>query len=214
MILFYFYICHMSKTLMFYLLNDWGISEWGFLVTLVLIAISVGVGGKNIISSISEMKPEVKKIPVIEKTVNILESTLERIDKHIDKLESKLDATLISAISKSNSPRELNDVGKKLVQDSGIAKIVEENKEWIFEQVKKQSPQNSYRAEQFIIAAVEQLGTQPNLINKIEESAYQTGQLKEIILLAGALFIRDEILKRFNMNSKDIDAFIPPEKSA
>ena len=53
------------------------------LITLVTVIGSVIFFGKDIFASIKEMKPEVKKVPVIEKTVSVLEKTLDNIGRHL-----------------------------------------------------------------------------------------------------------------------------------
>lgn len=189
-------------------------AEKSLLITLIVGLSSLLYAGRVIYSAIQEMKPDVKKIPMIEKNMTFLDKTLDHVGGHINKVEGKLERVegklekvegkfndfIISHISQSNSPRVLNDFGWHLVQASGIGSIVEENREKIYRSVLQKEPTNAYRAEQAVIEAVQELASDPQLVDNIENGSYNSGHSKHVVLFAGALYIRDKILSQFNFN--------------
>ncbi len=71
------------------------------------------------------------------------------------------------------------------------------------------NPTNSYQAEQDIIKVVQRLVLDPVCQNKLEISAFQTGQSVNTILFVGAIYIRDRIIKEIGLDVLDIDKFTP-----
>ena len=70
--------------------GSWVSSDWALILTLIVGFGSILGIGKYILISISDMKPDVKKIPVVENQIKILFHTMERMDIHLDQVKNKV----------------------------------------------------------------------------------------------------------------------------
>ena len=130
----------------------------------------------------------------------------------IPSLEAKVDALWKEKYTESNSPMQLNDKGKQILEQSGIKEVIRRKKNDIVKAVKAKNPENAYRAQSIIIDVVKELKEKPDCIPFLEKGAFESGADVEIILFVGAVFIRDEVLKELNFNKEDIDKHDPTMK--
>lgn len=127
------------------------------------------------------------------------------MDKRIEQLNRRIDKVLVAVVQKNateaNSPRQLNDEGKRILRESKIDQIVNEHFEQIVDIVRSNEPENAYQVEQFVVEAVQAIGDDPDIRPRVEEGAFQSGSLVVTVLYVGAIYIRDRVLEELKIDS-------------
>jgi transcriptional regulator CtsR len=145
----------------------------------------------------------------IEKNILEIKDDLKELKPRFAVVESRVNDLWTTKITKQRSPKYLNELGGKILKESNVNLLIDENYAEIFKEVKKMNPGNSYQAEQDIIAVVQRLILVPICQNKLEISAFQTGQSVNTIFYVGAIYIRDKIIKEIGLDVLDIDKHDP-----
>ena len=115
-------------------------------------------------------------------------------------------------LSQSNSPRQLSELGKKVLADSKIDEIIDTQYDRILEEVRASDPKNAYQAQEDIYSAVDNLFLDEPVRDLVEQGAFLSGYTPKDVLFVGALNVRDKILKELNLNIDDIDKYDPKNK--
>ena len=158
---------------------------------------------KHLEGDISQnIKPDIRTID--DKINNQVLPALNEIGKGVSFLTGKMEGI---NLTKSSSPLVLNEKGEKILKDSGIDKIIDNNYSDILAKVKSKNPANAYLAQEIIKDVVKKLINDTNLKNVIEIGALNCGSDIDTVLFVGAIYIRDEILNELNLFPKDIDTF-------
>ncbi len=131
--------------------------------------------------------------------------SISSLNANIGDIQGKVTLLWEAKVSASNSPRVLNETGVKIVNESGVKDILDEVFPAIIEQVRSQNPANAYQAETSTIEAVAALKNNSDLATKLENGAFKTGSDVDLVLFAGALDIRDKVLRELGLNPDDID---------
>ncbi|MGC1391971.1 MAG: hypothetical protein WA816_13125 [Bacteroidales bacterium] len=150
-----------------------------------------------------------KTIDIVEKDVGEIKTTLQDFSVRFAITESRVADLWTPRTTIQNSPKYLNDYGNKILKESKINELINEHYEEILKNVKDLNPGNSYQAEQDIIKVVNRLILDPICQNKLEISAFQTGQSVSTILYVGSIYIRDKIIKEIGLDVSDIDKHDP-----
>jgi hypothetical protein len=125
------------------------------------------------------------------------------------RIDNVLKSLALKQVSKSESPRSLNEFGKKVLRDSGVHSIIEPKLSEIVEQVKAHSPENPYQVQEMLIDIIGNLKTDSTLKNDVEQAAFKSGVAVDTVLLVGAIDIRDMVLAELGMTPEDIDKHKP-----
>lgn len=157
--------------------------------------------------SSKNIKPSIQKIDA--KIDNNIIPALSNISNGISFLQGKIDNINTSKVTKSKSPLVLNEQGIKILTESGIDKIIEDNYNSILSTVKNNNPANAFQAQESIIDAVKELLNDPKLKNAIEIGAFSCGSDVETVLFVGAINVRDRILTELKLYPQDIDVHDP-----
>ena len=152
----------------------------------------------------------------ISQRIEALDSAIEKdIKPSLSKITARIDdlykLQASNNVTESRSPRQLNAKGEKILEESGIKAIVDENYDRILKKVNSHKPENAYRAEQCVIKAVTELGKDSKLKEKIEAGSFNTGSQPYIVLLVGAIYVRDKIFEDIGMKPEEIDKHTPAE---
>jgi hypothetical protein len=111
-----------------------------------------------------------------------------------------------SKVATSNSPRALNEYGKKILNESGIKEIIEEKKGTLLPLVKAKGAKNAYDAEQAVLSVVEKLPEHcPDIVDRLKTGAFNTGATIDTVLLVGGLYLRDLIFPSLGFSVEEID---------
>jgi hypothetical protein len=179
-------------------LNDW----------VPIVALAIGLLGTIIVFAfrIGAIKTTIENTEKI--SIEIKNDFKDLLPRFVI-VESRVNDLWSTKITQQNSPRYLNPVGEKILKDSNVNLLIDEHYQEILTKVKELSPGNAYQAEQDIIKSVQGLILDPDCQNKLENSAFQTGQSVSTILFVGAIYIRDKILKEIGLDVSDIDKHNP-----
>lgn len=142
------------------------------------------------------VKPEIK---------NLRDTMTENSKEIRDKLEEILRSMTLKQVSQSESPRALNDFGKKVLNESEVRTIIGPKLDQIVESVRSNNPENAYQVQEMVLDIVQELKDNTEIRNAIEQAAFKSGVSVETVLLVGGIDIRDKVLKKLEMSPKDID---------
>lgn len=141
------------------------------------------------------------------KTIDALEKENTEINRKIDtlilsfnRLISKLEGVknlsgLDDIYFKTSSPKNLTEVGIKMLNESGLKDFIDANKDELIKKVESNKPQTNYDIEQSAINAMLPLAGDTRL-NKIKEYVFQNGKDLTMMLIASGIYLRDLIISK------------------
>lgn len=150
-----------------------------------------------------------------------VEADIKEVKKEVRKgnkdLAKRIDDLMLafaqSSVTEAHSPRQLTNEGKRILKDSGINTIVDDKFDYIVREVAKRKPENAYQAERSIIDVVISLAADPAIKDAVEEGAFNSGSSAPIVLVVGATYIRDRVLKELGLKPEEIDEHAPKPKN-
>ena len=143
---------------------------------------------------------------------NEIKAISSKLDILIGKVSVILKDSLADTLSASASPRQLNDLGKKVLEDSSIGQVLDPLFDEIVDRVRHKDPQNPYQAQETLFDEVQCLKSDEGLIQAIENGAFLSGHTPEEVLYVGALNIRDRVIEALGLQVGDIDKHDPAKK--
>lgn len=163
------------------------------------------------------------KLGIISQRIKNVEATSETLEAEIKGVSSKLDQligkvaiiakdAITDSLSVSNSPRQLSELGKKVLVDSSIEQTLDPLFDQILEQVKSLNPENPYQAQESLFDVVQSLKSDEGLRSAIENGAFLSGHSPEEVLFVGALNIRDKVIESLGLQVGDIDKHDPAKQ--
>ena len=112
----------------------------------------------------------------------------------------------IKGYGASGDSRQLNDLGNKILNESGIKEIVEGKKADLLTKVKALNPTNAYDAEQAALDVVREIPKHyPEIVEALKTGAFKVGQGTETVLLVGGFHLRDLIFPDLGFSLTDLD---------
>lgn len=146
----------------------------------------------------------------LEGGLPVIKTELQTTRKDLtDRIDSLITLFIQKNLSESNSPRQLNAEGKKVLENSGIAPLVEEKFDEILKKVEDTRPENAYQAEKVIFDVVDALIEDEAIKDAVENGAFQSGYPVAGVLFVGGLYIRDRVLKELGFTAEEIDKHVP-----
>ncbi|HLD17704.1 MAG TPA: hypothetical protein VJB99_01355 [Patescibacteria group bacterium] len=135
-----------------------------------------------------------------------IKPTLQDLVVRFGIVEDRVETLWQDKFAPTNSPRQLNDLGKRILEESGIQGVIENKKNEFFETIKGQNLTNAYDAEQAILAAVSELPNRhPEILDSLKEGAFKTGQTVDAVLFIGGIHLRNLIFKELGFSLEDLD---------
>jgi hypothetical protein len=130
-----------------------------------------------------------------------LESSFEDVKRRISNLEGK-----VFGLSGSMSPISLTEKGNKVLDISGLRKYIDNNIDILSENCKKSKDiQTAYDVQECAFAVFESISLDDDIEKSIKIAAYEEGIDKDIVRRVGGIYLRDKLLEKFGMQSKDVD---------
>ncbi len=148
----------------------------------------------------------VTNVDTIKTDVGDIKTQVNSLGEKTAVLVDRVSVLWEGRFSHSNSPRALNDYGKKILAESGIKVLIDSHYDVILSEVRSLNPKNAYQAEKNIIAVVEATLKAPSLIPALEDGAFNSGSDIDTLLLVGAINIRERILSEINFRVSDINS--------
>lgn len=131
---------------------------------------------------------------------------LEPIRKKFSVIESQVSDLWQDRIAPAHSPRQLNDHGKSILEESGIKEIVNSKKETLLEIIKKKNINNPYDAEEAILSIMEDLPNYcPDVVAKIKTGAFNSGASINDVLFVGGIYLRNLIFPELGFKIEELD---------
>lgn len=145
----------------------------------------------------------------IGRKLQILDTVEYKIDSIYDrfiKVEERVNTLWKDEVAPAHSPRQLNDIGKKILNESGIKEIIEDRKDELLAKIKILKLSNAYDAEQATLNVVSELPKHcPDILPKLKDGAFKVGQGIETVLLVGGFHLRDLIFTELGFSLVDLD---------
>lgn len=151
----------------------------------------------------TDIKPELKTLRIsIDNAKTDLAGRIDKIHDYLLSLKTAQSDILLdqSGVTESNSPRQLTDKGMKILNESGIKEIVDSKLSEIITAIQERKPSNDYQVEQYVIDEVQKIGLDTTYKEKLEEGAFNSGSGLAVVLLVGAIYIRDQVLAAVELN--------------
>lgn len=149
-----------------------------------------------------------------------LHTKVQRIDKDVDELKTETKALSrgVAAIKTIlqrdyqqdyavvNSPRQLTEKGKRVLEKSGIKMIIDDHKDVLTEIVEDMKPQNAYDAEAYVLETVAHfIGSNDGILNEIKDKTFALGEPLDIVYFVGGIYLRDYALPKLGFRLDDVD---------
>jgi len=143
----------------------------------------------------------------LDRSLSRVEMGLALFDSLRDRfkvVEARLEVFWRDRYVVSNSPRQLNEYGKSVLEKSGIKEYVDEYYDELNKEIEDAEPQNPYDAEQLIVDAVRALPREhPEIVNDLKNGAFKTGADFYGVLYVGALYLRDLLMPELGFAPHD-----------
>jgi hypothetical protein len=164
------------------------------------------IGIPTIIAALIYIGRKLQVLDTVEKRVETFEKTLEKMFERFIKVEERVNTLWKDEVAPAHSPRQLNDTGKKILNESGIKEIIIEKKTDLLAKIKAINPTNAYDAEQTTLNVVSDLPKHcPDIIPRLKDGAFKVGQGMETVLLVGGFYLRDLIFIELGFSLTDLD---------
>jgi len=157
--------------------------------------IILGIGVPSIVGGLIFVGWKLKTLDALEKDMDQeVKPTLKKLDKRV--LTLWIDRFGVEA---SKSPKQLTDKGRKILEESGMKKIVDSLLPKLYEKVKALNPKNELQVYQSCTDVLSELQKNPDILNQLETGAYQSGVDDiELLFVVGGLYLRDLLLPKFD----------------
>ena len=176
----------------------------GALILLIFRSGKVVGNIENVNIDLKDIRDKVGKIPT-------LQSDVSSVQGQISTMKDKVDTLWIQRLSVSRSPMQLNSVGDKILNDSGIKQIIDDRFKIIVESVGEMKPTNAFEVQEYTREVVERYRDDQSLKDMLETGAFKAGSDVITVLFVGALYIRDRVLEALKFNVDDIDKYQPKD---
>lgn len=167
------------------------------IIGILVFVFSIGVAWGVVKTKLTAISDDIK---------NNITPSLKDVRERLVGVETKVNALWKDRIAPQHSPRQLNEVGKIILNESGIKEIVDKKRDELLKIVKERNPDNPYDAEQFILSAMQELPKHcPDMIGDLKKGAFKTGADIESVLFVGAIYLRNLIFPELGFSLGDLD---------
>jgi len=150
----------------------------------------------------------------IIKGVDKTTEDVSNIKIDIAEIKPKVEFLWENRFAVSHSPRQLNDLGNKILNNSGIKEIIDEKITTLLGVVQKKNVDNPYDAENIIEEVMKDLPKHcPDVIPKLKDGAFNSGVDINTVLFVGAIYLRNKIFPELGFKIDEIDNFNIKQKS-
>jgi hypothetical protein len=176
---------------------------------LVIIGVFIAIGRKlQILDTINKNTEE------LGCSIDKLKESHNQLNERFVVVEDRVETIWKDKFAPAGSPRQLNTLGEKILNESGIKQIIENNKDRLFKIIKEKEPTNAYDAERLILSVVNELPKHcPEIIDELKQSAFKAGQDIDAILLVGGIYLRNLIFDDLGFSLIDLDKKNKKEKN-
>ena len=167
------------------------------IVGMLVIIFTAGIAWGTLKTSVKAIKDLLDK--------NILPD-LKEVRERFAVVEDRVNTIWKDEYAPANSPRQLNEKGNTILENSGIKEIIERKKEQLLRVVKSKNTTNAYDAEQTILSVVMDLIEHcPDIEKDLKSGAFKVGASIDSVLFVGGIYLRNLIFEELGFSLKDID---------
>lgn len=131
---------------------------------------------------------------------------LKEIRGRFDIVESRVSDLWADKFATAKSPRQLNDRGSAILEESGIREIVDKKRDQLLKLVKEKEPNNAYDAELAIMDVMNNLPKNcPDIVDDLKRGAFKVGVDIDALLFVGSIYLRNQIFKDLGFGLDDLD---------
>lgn len=164
----------------------------------------------NLDSNLKLFKDEIKLFKdEIKDCIKSLTNCSTEHDKQISIMAFKLNELWKDKSAPAHSPRALNELGKKIFEDSGIKAEINKRLDEFYNVMVQKKPENAYQIQEYSEKLMYKLKNEPQLKNFLEDAAFKTGSEIDSVLFVGSIYLRDLLLEKFGYKGGDIDKHDP-----
>jgi|SRR3989344_2507817 len=133
-------------------------------------------------------------------------NTTDRIADDVADMKPKVKVLWEDKYSTAHSPRQLNDRGIEILEESGIKAIVDRKKDDLLKIIKESNPTNPYDAEKDIMLVMKDLPKHcPDIVEDLKTGAFKMGITIDVVLFVGSIYLRNMIFKDLGFDLADLD---------
>ena len=132
------------------------------------------------------------------KRISKVEASTDMLTERIGSIEGRNKYTLIS-----HSPESLSEKGKRILDEAGLTKYIEDNLDTLEVLMKSNKLETSYDIQETALDLFRDIQFNPDFERKIKESAYNEGISMELMRHMGGIYLRDKQLEKAKENTSD-----------
>jgi len=118
-------------------------------------------------------------------------------------VEEKVNTLWKDRAAPQGSPRTLNALGIKILNESGIKEIVDRKKEYLITLVKERAPKTAYDTDQCIADVMMELPIRcPGIVDTLKEGAFRTGADIDTVLFVGSVYLSKLIFSELGFTAR------------
>lgn len=175
------------------------------LQTLNVIVVVIGI--PTLVKMLIDIGGKLKVLETLDEKMRVsIEPDLKDARERFAIVEDRVQTIWQDKFAPSHFPRQLNDVGAKILEESGIREIIASKKQNLLRVIKNSNPQNAYDAEQVILSAVADLPKYcPDVLDSLKEGAFRVGQNIDTVLFVGGIDFRNQVFQELGFSLTDLD---------
>ena len=147
-----------------------------------------------------------EKVSRLEKDVGKLHDEVRDIRDKVIACETSLRER--EPLTKRKSPISLSERGRRVLEDSGGRKFVDDNLKELKKAVEGKSPQTSYDVQEMARKVIRSM-TDDTRLNGMKEYLFKEGIDIDDLITVLSIYLRDKVLEAKNWKAEDIDAHDP-----
>ena len=135
-----------------------------------------------------------------------IKKSLGDLPQRFMSVENKMEILWKDEVAPSHSPRQLNERGQSILNESGIKRIIDANRGKLFDLVRERGASNPYDAENAIEEVVSRMPEYfPDTIDELKNGAFATGVDIDTLLYVGSIYLRNSIFEDLGFSVTDLD---------
>ncbi|MCX6716739.1 MAG: hypothetical protein NTV72_02360 [Candidatus Taylorbacteria bacterium] len=143
---------------------------------------------------------------VVYKYIAPIKESLQEIREKFFVFESRVSDLWKDKLAPSGSPRQLNERGREILEQSGIKEIIEIKEEKIIELIKAKNPKTAFDAEKILLDIIAELPNHcPEIMDSLKNGAFRVGADIPALLFVAGIDLRDKIFPSLGFKIEDID---------
>ncbi len=177
---------------------------------LLVIVLGAGVAWGGFRKSVEHLEKDVEDL---KKDMKKFSEDLNGIKVEFGGIKALIEKKSQGKYAQPGSPKKLTPLGNKVLNESGIKDVVDENKAKLIKIAKQQHPANAYDAEECAIQVVKDfVMSDIKLQNGLKNKTFSIGESFEIVLFVGGLYFRDIVFPELGYTLDDVDKHDPHKK--